>query len=88
MSVHPGFGGQSFLPAVLPKFRELRALAPALDLSVDGGIGEETAADCAAAGANVLIAGTTLFGAADMAAAVRSMRARAEAARAAGGAAP
>ncbi len=86
MTVHPGFGGQSFLSDVLPKMEGLRRRCPDLDISVDGGIGDETAARCAAAGANVLIAGTTLFRAPDMAAAIRSMRSSAEEARRAAGA--
>lgn len=86
MSVHPGFGGQAFLTPVTAKMRALRAACPTLDISVDGGIGVETGAAAAAAGANVLIAGTTLFGAPDMAAAIRDLRGAADAARAGGGA--
>lgn len=74
MSVHPGFGGQSFLGHVLPKFSELRQRAPGLDLSVDGGINDETAVQCARAGANILIAGTHLYRMTDMAAGVTRMR--------------
>jgi ribulose-phosphate 3-epimerase len=85
MSVHPGFGGQSFLPSVLPKLRALREGWPALDLSVDGGIGAETGPACARAGANLLVAGTALFGAADMAAAVSHLRTAAAAAAVEGG---
>ncbi len=81
MTVHPGFGGQSFIAAALPNIRSLRAMASALDISVDGGIGDETAAACARAGANLFVAGTTLFRAPDMAAAVAALRASAEAAR-------
>ncbi len=77
MSVHPGFGGQSFIEAVLPKIAALRMARPSLAISVDGGIGEATGAACARAGANVLIAGTTLYGAPDMAAAVARLRAAA-----------
>lgn len=74
MTVHPGFGGQSFIPEVLPKIRELRAQHPALDISVDGGITVETARDCARAGVNVFIAGTSLYRAPDMAAELARMR--------------
>ena len=74
MSVHPGFGGQAFIPQVLPKAQELRRLRPALDLSIDGGITVDTAARAAAAGINVFIAGTSLYRAADMAAETRRMR--------------
>lgn len=76
MTVHPGFGGQPFLEHVLPKIAELRRLAPGLDLSVDGGITQETAVACARAGANVLIAGTALYRSADMKAEIARMRAR------------
>jgi len=74
MTVHPGFGGQSFIEPALRNVREIRAMAPDLDLSVDGGINEETAAACARAGANMFVAGTTLFRAPDMAAAIRRLR--------------
>ena len=77
MSVHPGFGGQVFMPSVLPKVRALRARYPLLEISVDGGIGDETARACAAAGANLLVAGTTLYRAPDMGAAIARMRAAA-----------
>jgi ribulose-phosphate 3-epimerase len=85
MSVHPGFGGQAFLEEVVPKIAELRRAGPELDLSVDGGIDARAAARCAAAGANAFIAGTTLFGAPDMAAAVAALRAAAAGAAPAGG---
>jgi ribulose-phosphate 3-epimerase len=67
MSVNPGFGGQSFLPAVLPKLRELRQRieehgAKTL-LEIDGGITPTTAGDAALAGAQVLVAGSAVFGA-------------------------
>ncbi len=74
MTVHPGFGGQSFLDHVLPKIAELRQRAPHLDLSVDGGINDETAVRCARAGANILVAGTHLYRQADMAAGIQRMR--------------
>jgi ribulose-phosphate 3-epimerase len=85
MTVHPGFGGQKFLESGLPKFRELRRRWPGLDLSVDGGINTETGALCAAAGANILGAGSFLYKAPDMAAAIAGMRRAAEAAVAAEG---
>lgn len=71
MSVNPGFGGQSFIPEVLPKLSALRAMceergvAPALE--VDGGISSATAGRATAAGANVLVAGSAVFGAAKQA---------------------
>ncbi|MBP7275777.1 MAG: ribulose-phosphate 3-epimerase [Kiritimatiellae bacterium] len=77
MAVHPGFGGQAFMPSVLPKLKALRERYPALEISVDGGIGDEFARACAAAGANLLVAGTTLFRAPDMKEAILRMRAAA-----------
>lgn len=66
MTVNPGFGGQSFIEAMLPKIEEARRMAgrsnPGLDIAVDGGIDLTTAPRVAAAGANVLIAGTAVFG--------------------------
>ena len=65
MSVHPGFGGQSFIPAALEKVRALRAAlddrGSAAELEVDGGIKPENARDVAAAGASVLVAGSAVF---------------------------
>ncbi|MBN1671429.1 MAG: ribulose-phosphate 3-epimerase [Kiritimatiellae bacterium] len=78
MSVHPGFGGQAFLPGALPKMRALRerirACGKAIDISVDGGINTETAPQAAAHGANVLIAGSFLFKSDDMAAEIAALR--------------
>ncbi len=75
MTVWPGFGGQAFIPGPLKRIRALRDLRPELDISVDGGITLETARLCAEAGANVMIAGTSLYRATDMAADVAQMRA-------------
>jgi len=65
MSVNPGFGGQHFLPEVLPKTRQLRQMISdtgrAIDLEIDGGVNVETAAVCVQAGVNVLIAGSAVF---------------------------
>ena len=83
MTVHPGFGGQAFLESGLPKLRELRKRWPWLDLSVDGGVNTQTGARCAAAGANILGAGSFLYKAPDMGQAIREMRRAAEDARAA-----
>jgi ribulose-phosphate 3-epimerase len=84
MSVNPGFGGQKFIPDVLAKVEALRGrYGFAKDVEMDGGIAPDTVAACAAAGANVLVAGTAVYGAADPAAAIADLRARAE--RAAGG---
>jgi len=82
MTVHPGYGGQAFIAEVLPKIRMLRhrcnALGQKPDILVDGGIGPDTAARCAAHGANAFIAGTSLYRAADMAADVAQLRQRAQ----------
>jgi ribulose-phosphate 3-epimerase len=65
MTVNPGFGGQEFLPETLPKIRQIKALCDqsgrSIDIAVDGGINTETAAEVVAAGANVLIAGSSIF---------------------------
>lgn len=62
MTVNPGFGGQVFLETMLPKIEAARAMVDAdTDIAVDGGIDEQTAGRCVAAGANVLIAGTAVF---------------------------
>ncbi len=66
MSVMPGFGGQTFDPVALEKIRTFRKLTgPDFLLSVDGGVNEQTIARCAAAGANLLVAGTAVFQADD-----------------------
>ncbi len=63
MSVNPGFGGQSFIPAVLPKIERIRDMIRGRDirLEVDGGVNPETGAQCARAGADVLVAGSAVF---------------------------
>ncbi len=82
MSVCPGYGGQRFMPEALPKIRTLwrqrteRSLS--FDIAVDGGIDLETAPLVAEAGANLLIAGTSIFGAPDIRTAISSMRLAAE----------
>jgi ribulose-phosphate 3-epimerase len=85
MSVNPGFGGQSFIPAVLPKITRLRELADArgldLDIEVDGGIKLHNVADVAAAGANVIVSGSGIFGTPDYRVTIAEMRVRAEAAQ-------
>ena len=79
MTVEPGFGGQSFLDLTLPKIRRARAAIDgsgvAVALQVDGGITEETIVRAAEAGANVFVAGSAVYGAADPAAAVERLRA-------------
>jgi ribulose-phosphate 3-epimerase len=85
MTVNPGFGGQSFIASTLPKIAEVKAMIGnrAIDLQVDGGINAETAALCARAGANVFVAGSSIFGKgqANYAAAISTMRRAAEEAR-------
>jgi ribulose-phosphate 3-epimerase len=61
MTVNPGYGGQSFIPQMLAKIREIRAMSDTLDIEVDGGIDEQTAPQVVAHGANVLVAGTSVF---------------------------
>lgn len=80
MTVHPGFGGQAFIPEVLPKIERIREALPEVDLSVDGGINDDTAADCAAAGANLFVAGVWLYRADDMGRAIDRLRGRVRAA--------
>ncbi len=78
MSVNPGFGGQSFIRTQLDKIAALRAMIAAsgrdIALQVDGGVTAATARECIAAGADVLVAGTAVFGAPDYAAAIRAIR--------------
>lgn len=82
MSVMPGFSGQHFMPEVLSKTRALREeYGFTGDVQMDGGIGPETIAQCAAAGANVFVAGSAVFGADDPALAIKDLKSRAEAAR-------
>jgi len=85
MTVNPGFGGQRYIEACTDKVRQLRALAdrrnPALEIEVDGGVKPETAALVAGAGANVLVAGTAVFGAPDYRAAIAAIRESAGAAQ-------
>ncbi|OQC56198.1 MAG: Ribulose-phosphate 3-epimerase [Verrucomicrobia bacterium ADurb.Bin018] len=84
MTVHPGFGGQAFLESGLPKIAEIAQGLPTVDISVDGGINAETGVQCAAAGANILLAGSFLFKAANMRDAIAGMRWQVESARGAG----
>jgi ribulose-phosphate 3-epimerase len=70
MSVNPGFGGQKFIPYALDKARKLRARADAmglaLDIQMDGGIGLKNVQEVMAAGVNVIVAGTAVFGSGDI----------------------
>jgi ribulose-phosphate 3-epimerase len=75
MTVNPGWGGQSFIPASIGKIERLKAmLAPGTALEVDGGIDASTAGACAAAGATLFVAGTAVFGAPDYARAIASIK--------------
>lgn len=73
MSVNPGFGGQKFILRALDKVRRLRALAPDLLIQVDGGVNAETGAELVAAGADVLVAGSYVFGAEEPREAIHSL---------------
>lgn len=78
MTVEPGFGGQSFMPEQLDKVRAIRgyidARNPACELEVDGGVGPDTYQACIAAGANVLVAGSAVYGAEDIPARIQLLR--------------
>jgi ribulose-phosphate 3-epimerase len=78
MSVNPGFGGQSFIPAVLPKLERIRRMIDErgldTDLQVDGGVKVGTARQVVEAGADVLVAGSAVFSAPDYAAAMQAIR--------------
>lgn len=78
MTVDPGFGGQAFLPKMLPKIRRLRELCDALGLDpiieVDGGENQDTAGAAIEAGATAIVAGSAIFGSADYAAAIEAIR--------------
>jgi len=80
MSVNPGFGGQQFIRAVLPKISEVRKridkLGKEIWLEVDGGIKTDNIADVARAGADTFVAGSAVFGSKDYAATIRDMRER------------
>ena len=78
MSVNPGFGGQAFIPSSLEKVRKLRQMLDAkglkTDIQVDGGVTPDNAAQLIAAGATVLVAGSAVYKAPDMAKAIHSLR--------------
>ncbi len=80
MSVNPGFGGQSFIPAALDKLREARALIDAsghnIRLEIDGGVKTDNIGEIAAAGADTFVAGSAIFGTRDYAAIIGAMRER------------
>jgi len=76
MTVNPGFGGQAFMREVLPKIKELRGLYDK-DIEVDGGINKDTSKEAVGAGANVLVAGSAIFGRPDVKRAVEDLRCQA-----------
>ena len=79
MTVNPGFGGQSFIEGVVPKIKRLRAMIEAagldVDVQVDGGINDKTSKIVREAGANILVAGSYVYGAEDTKAAISSLKA-------------
>ena len=78
MSVNPGFGGQAFIPSALDKIKRLRKMIDdqklTVEIEVDGGVKPSNGAEIAAAGADILVAGSAVFGATDYAAAIRGIR--------------
>lgn len=74
MTVEPGFGGQSFMPDMLPKVRALKEKFPELLVEVDGGVNAKTIKACADAGADISVAGTAVFGAENPAEAIEMLR--------------
>jgi ribulose-phosphate 3-epimerase len=82
MSVNPGFGGQVFIPEVLPKIKYVRNMMQRfgldLEIQVDGGVNLENAASVVSAGANVLVAGSAIFSGSDIGLAVRQLKKAAE----------
>lgn len=78
MTVEPGFGGQHFMADQMPKVSAIRALIdarnPACELEVDGGVAPDTCKTCIAAGANVLVAGSAVYGAEDIPARIAQLR--------------
>ncbi|MFS7978464.1 putative ribulose-phosphate 3-epimerase [Helianthus anomalus] len=81
MTVEPGFGGQKFMPDMMDKVRTLREKYPTLDIEVDGGLGPSTIDVAAAAGANCIVAGSSVFGAQEPAQVISLLRASVNMAR-------
>ncbi|CAB4305795.1 unnamed protein product [Prunus armeniaca] len=78
MTVEPGFGGQKFMPEMMEKVRTLRERYPSLDIEVDGGLGPSTINAAASAGANCVVAGSSVFGASDPSAVISLLRSSVE----------
>jgi len=78
MSVNPGFGGQSFIPSAMDKIRSLRKrideLGLSIEIEVDGGVKPSNAAEVAAAGADIVVAGSAVYGTKDYAAAIKAIK--------------
>lgn len=78
MTVNPGFGGQSFIPSVLKKVKQLADLKQqhgyTFEIEIDGGVNKETVKECVAAGATVVVAGSAIYGAADKEQALRDIK--------------
>jgi ribulose-phosphate 3-epimerase len=82
MSVNPGFGGQKFIPSVIEKTRSLKAKIDAKGLKagieIDGGVGPKTIGSIAAAGANIFVAGSAVFGRSNYAQVIAELKAAAQ----------
>ena len=78
MTVNPGFGGQKFIPSVLPKIEALSKIIKErslnIDIEIDGGITAETIVPCAKAGANIFVAGSAIYGKDDRKAALQEIK--------------
>ncbi|KAL5098939.1 hypothetical protein RYX36_003267 [Vicia faba] len=74
MTIEPGFGGQKFMPEMMEKVQILRKKYPLLDIEVDGGLGPSTIDTAASAGANCIVAGSSVFGAPEPAQVISLLR--------------
>ena len=74
MSVEPGFGGQKFMPESIDKIKKIRLMDKNIDIEVDGGIGEDNIKSVVDAGANVIVAGSSVFKADDVRKAVENLK--------------
>lgn len=78
MSVNPGFGGQKFIPEVLPKIKQVKEMADSkglnIEIEIDGGVNAETAKQCIEAGANVLVAGSAVYNQSNRREAIEALR--------------